>query len=124
MTTTYKGFSTYNRINKFRLTDFALVKQDLFNSFQIRQGEKLMNPSFGTIIWNMIFEPFTPDVRQAIIKDIKRLASYDPRLAVNSVVVTEYEQGIQISLDLTYIPTNQTERMNLQFDQKTGLHAG
>ena len=41
---TYTGFSTYNRLRKFRLTDFDLVRQDLFNHFSIRRGEKLMNP--------------------------------------------------------------------------------
>lgn len=120
---TYKGFSTYNRVNKFRLTDFELVKQDLFNHFYIRKGEKLMNPNFGTIIWNVIFEPFTNEIKQAITDDIRRVVKYDPRIAVNSVTVTEYEFGIQVELDLTYIPTNQTERLNLQFDQKVGLRS-
>jgi hypothetical protein len=119
--TTYKGFSTYNRVNKFRLTDFELVKQDLFNHFYIRKGEKLMNPDFGTIIWNVIFEPFTSEIKQAITDDIRRVVKYDPRIAVNTVTVTEYEFGIQVELELTYIPTNQTERLNLQFDQKAGL---
>ena len=52
MAITYKGFSTNNRSKKFRVTDFELVKQDLINHFNIRKGEKLMNPNFGTIIWN------------------------------------------------------------------------
>ena len=80
-----------------------------------------MNPNFGTIIWNVIFEPFTSEIKQAITDDIRRVVKYDPRIAVNSVTVTEYEFGIQVELDLTYIPTNQTERLNLQFDQKAGL---
>ena len=120
---TYKGFSTYNRVNKFRLTDFELVKQDLFNHFYIRKGEKLMNPNFGTIIWNVMFEPFTNEIKQAITDDIRRVVKYDPRISVNSVIVTEYESGIQVELDLTYVPTNQTERLNLQFDQKAGLQS-
>jgi phage baseplate assembly protein W len=120
---TYKGFSTYNRVNKFRLTDFDLVKQDLFNHFYIRKGEKLMNPNFGTIIWGVIFEPFTTEIKQAITDDIRRIVKYDPRIATNSVIVTEYQSGIQIEIELTYIPTNQTERLNLQFDQKAGLRS-
>ena len=59
MATTYKGFSTIGQTGKFRLTDFDLVKQDIINNFQIRKGEKLMNPDFGTIIWNIIHEPLT-----------------------------------------------------------------
>lgn len=116
---TYKGFSTYNRFKKFRLTDFELVKQDLFNHFQIRKGEKLMNPDFGTIIWNILFEPFTEEIKNAIIKDIKSVVSYDPRINVDNITVTQYEYGLQVDLDLTYIPTNQTQLLNFKFDKSS-----
>lgn len=117
--TTYKGFSTYNRFKKYRLTDFELVKQDLFNIFHIRKGEKLMNPSFGTIIWDVLFEPMTPEINAIIVADIKRIAKYDPRITVDTVTVTEYDKGIQIELELTYIPTNQAGLLSLQFDQNS-----
>ena len=64
----YKGFSTIDQTKKFRLTDFELVKQDLLNHFSIRKGEKLMNPNFGSIIWNMLFEPLTADVKSTIVE--------------------------------------------------------
>ena len=73
----YKGFSTVGRDKKFRLTDFELVKQDLMNHFQIRKGEKLMNPNFGTIIWNVLYDPFTESLRSAIAADVKAIASYE-----------------------------------------------
>ena len=116
---TYRGFSTYNRFKKFRLTDFELAKQDLFNHFNIRKGEKLMNPEFGTIIWDCLFEPFTEEIKQAILNDVTKVAKYDPRLSISNIVVTQYEYGIQIELSLTYIPTNQTEQMFVAFNQKT-----
>lgn len=117
--TIYKGFSTYNRYKKFRLTDFELVKQDLFNHFHIRKGEKLMNPNFGTIIWNVIYEPFTEEIKQVIIDDIRAIAAYDPRINVDDVTVTQYDNGIQISLELTYISTDQTEILKFNFDQRS-----
>jgi phage baseplate assembly protein W len=116
---TYRGFSTYNRFKKFRLTDFELAKQDLFNIFNIRKGEKLMNPGFGTMIWDVLFDPFTSETKQQIVDDIKRIAQYDPRLALAEVTVTQYEYGIQLALELTYIPTNQTEQMFISFNQGT-----
>lgn len=114
---TYKGFSTHNRYKKFRVTDFELAKQDLFNHFHIRKGEKLMNPDFGTIIWSVLFEPFTEEIKTAIVADINAVAKYDPRISVDSVEVTQFEYGIQVSLSLTYIPTDQRNLMNLRFDQ-------
>ena len=114
----YKGFSTVGRNKKFRLTDFELIKQDLTNHFQIRKGEKLMNPNFGTIIWNVLYDPFTPELKSAIIADIKAIAAYDPRVSIDNVIVTEYESGIQIELELRYLQTNQTNLMNLRFNNQ------
>ncbi len=114
----YKGFSTVGRNKKFRLTDFELIKQDLINHFQIRKGEKLMNPNFGTIIWNVLYDPFTPELKSAIIADIKAIAAYDPRVSIDNVIVTEYEYGIQIELELRYLQTNQTNLMNLRFNNQ------
>jgi len=115
----YKGFSTVGRDKKFRLTDFELVKQDLMNHFQIRKGEKLMNPNFGTIIWNVLYDPFTESLRSAIAADVKAIASYDPRVAIDNIVITEFETGIQIELELRYLQTNQTNLMNLRFDNQS-----
>jgi phage baseplate assembly protein W len=113
----YSGFSTHNRLKKFRVTNFDLVQQDLFNVFNIKKGEKLMNPNFGTIIWGMLFEPFTEQVRNAITDDVKRITSYDPRLAVNTIQINEFLQGIQIVLNVTYIPNDQTATLTLNFDR-------
>jgi phage baseplate assembly protein W len=117
----YNGFSTYNRFKKFTVTDFELVKQDLFNHFNIRKGEKLMNPEFGTIIWGMLFEPFTEEVRAAMTADVKRIAGYDPRIAVKSIQLNEYHQGIEILLTVTYLATNKTAQIAVNFnrDSKT-----
>lgn len=117
----YRGFSTVGRDKKYRLTDFDLVKQDIINHFYIRKGEKLMNPSFGTIIWNVLHEPLTDDLKSVIISDIKSIANYDPRVSFDNIVITEYEQGIQIELQLRYVQTNQSNLLSLQFNNQTNL---
>lgn len=112
----YRGFSTINQTKKFRLTEFDLIKQDLMNHFNIRKGEKLMNPNFGTIIWNVIHDPLTEELKGVILADIKTIINSDPRISVDNVIITEYLQGIQIELELRYVITNQTDSLNLQFD--------
>jgi phage baseplate assembly protein W len=116
MATTYKGFSTLGSSKNFRLTDFDLIKQDIFNHFNIRKGEKLMRPNFGTIIWNVLHEPFTEDLKSVITQDIKAIAGYDPRVSFDNIIVTEYDQGIQIELQLRYVLTNQTRVMLMNFN--------
>jgi hypothetical protein len=56
----YKGISTVNPNSKdFKLRNIDLIKQDIVNHFHIRLGEKLERPEFGTIVWDVLFEPLT-----------------------------------------------------------------
>lgn len=116
---TYFGFSTYNRQRKFKLTDFELVRQDLYNHFHIRKGEKLMNPNFGTIIWDLLFEPFTDSIKNIITDEIKKIVQYDPRIIVDNVNVTELDFGIQLEVELRYALSNQAAKMRFQFDKNS-----
>ncbi len=113
---TYKGFSTLGSSSNYRLTDFDLIKQDILNHFGIRKGEKLMRPNFGTIIWNTLYEPFTEDLKSVIVEDIKAIAAYDPRVSFDNIIITEYDQGILIELQLRYVLTNQSDIMLLRFN--------
>lgn len=114
----YRGFSTLNPNSKeYALYDFELVKQDIINHFHIRQGEKLSDPEFGTIIWDLLWEPFTDDVRDAILDNVTQICNYDPRVAVTQILVDSYENGIEISCFLTFLPFNISEQMIFKFDQ-------
>jgi phage baseplate assembly protein W len=118
---TYKGFSSSEASKNFKLYDINLVKQDLINHFYIRKGEKLENPEFGTVIWDMLFEPFTPDVKEIIAKDVEAIINYDPRFAVTEINIDSTDQGMRIQADLVYIPFNITERMTLNFDKNNSV---
>jgi phage baseplate assembly protein W len=115
----YKGFSTHNKnfSNSFTLSGFELAKQDLLNHFNIRKGEKLFNPTFGSIIWDSLYEPLTDIQAQNIEDDIKEIISYDPRIEAESVLVDQYENGMMIQLELKYIPDQIVQ--NLLFDFNT-----
>ena len=114
---TYKGFSSKETSKNYKLYDIDLVKQDLINHFYIRKGEKLENPAFGTVIWDMLFEQFTEDVKNIIAKDVEDIINYDPRIAVNEVQIDSTDQGIRIQADIVYIPFNVNERMTFNFDK-------
>ena len=119
---TYRGISTVNEGNSSKvLYDLSLIKQDLLNHFHIRQGEKLSDPEFGTIIWDALFEPFTGDMKTAIIDNVTAIVNYDPRVKVNNITVDQYESGLQIEVSLTYLPYNISENMKLTFDQNAGF---
>jgi phage baseplate assembly protein W len=118
---TYKGFNSKNKEKGFKLYDIDLVKQDIINHFYIRKGEKLENPTFGTIIWDMIFEQFTDETKTLIAKDVETIINYDPRIAVQSVSVDSTEQGMRIEAEVVYIPFNISERMTFNFDRNNSV---
>lgn len=120
----YRGFSTVNaNTEHFALYDYELIKQDLLNHFHIRQGERLMQPTFGTVIWDLIFEPLTNDIRELIVQNVTQIINYDPRTRADQVIVSQYETGIQIECQLTYLQYNISEALRLRFDQSSGMVA-
>lgn len=119
---TYKGLSTVsNPSNSFALYDLALIKQDLINHFHIRQGEKLENPEFGCIIWDLLFDPLTEDLKEAIAQNVSDIVNYDPRVTVDQLIVSQYESGIQVECELTYLPYNISEQLRFKFDQDNNI---
>lgn len=118
---TYRGLSTITDSDSFALYDIGLIKQDIVNHFHIRRGEKLENPRFGTIIWDVLFEPLTEEIRDVIIEDVTFIMNYDPRVNVQNVIVSEYETGIQIECELTYLPYNVSESLRYRFDQENRI---
>jgi phage baseplate assembly protein W len=114
----YKGYNTVgNKSTKTRLEDGDLIKRDLMNHFNIRKGEKLMNIQFGTIIWDVLFEPLTDDLRDAIVEDVTEIVKYDPRINAESILVDEYEHGILVEVSIRYNNNSQVESMRFMFDQ-------
>ena len=118
----YKGFSTISPdTENFSLYDLDLVRQDLINHFHIRQGERLMQPDFGTVILDLLFEPLTEELKALVTQNVNTIINYDPRVRAQNVIVTAYESGIQIECNLTYLPYNISQNLKLRFDQKAGL---
>lgn len=118
----YKGFSTVDPDNSnSRLYDFELVKQDILNQFRTRKGERVMNPNFGSIIWDLLMEPLTDEVREALNQDIVEICNSDPRVIPTRLDVTEYENGFILDITLVLKGTDQSANMKLTFDQKIGL---
>jgi hypothetical protein len=118
----YKGFSTQDSTsNNTKLYDFDLIKQDIINMFKTRQGERLMNPQFGSIIWDLLMEPLTDNVRDLLQQDITRICNYDPRVTPTQIDLTEYENGYVLELTLMMVGTNQSTNLKLSFDQTIGL---
>jgi len=120
-TKVYKGVSTVNPDNTSPvLYDLSIIKQDLLNHFHIRQGEKLSDPTFGCILWDLLFDPLTDNTKQLIIENINQIIDHEPRVLADSIIVDEYENGLAIYATLTYLPYNISETMRVNFDKNAG----
>jgi len=118
----YRGLSTVDPNSKdFVLNDIALIKQDIVNHFHIRLGEKLEQPEFGTIIWDVIFEPLTDALKSAIVKNVTNIINYDPRVSANNITVDSFEYGIQIYAELTFVDYNISEKLRFTFDSRNNI---
>jgi phage baseplate assembly protein W len=116
---TFIGFNTQGQYKKFTLLDGDLVKRDLLNAFNIRQGQLPGRPEYGTALWDNLFENQTSDTNQAIIQEIQRVAGGDPRLQITDVQIYTQENGMLIELEIAVVPSTDAERLSIFFDQQT-----
>lgn len=104
---------------KYRTVDENLVIQDFLNALNIQQGQKVGNPSYGTSLWSFVFEPNTADVQFQLQDEIRRVASLDPRMIVNSVKAYPQENGILVEVEIAIAPFNNAQIMNVFFNNLT-----
>lgn len=104
---------------KYRLTDVNLVVRDFFNALNIRQGEKVGQPDYGSRIWNFLFDPNTQDITFEIENEVRRIAGLDPRLALNFIKTYPQDNGILIEVQITVLPFNQSALLNVFFNTNT-----
>lgn len=109
----------YNVGNQYGLVDTALVMQDFINALNIQQGQKVGQPGYGTTLWSFVFEPNTADVQFQLENEIRRVASLDPRLLVNTIKAYPQENGILIEIEMAVAPFNQANLLSVFFNSST-----
>jgi phage baseplate assembly protein W len=116
---TFIGFNTINQYKKFTLVDFQLIKRDLLNYFNIRQGEKVGRPDVGTTMWNLIFEPQTEQTAALIVQEMQRIVGQDPRIYLSSAEAYPQVNGILVELEIQTVQGQTAQLLSVFFDQQT-----
>lgn len=114
--TTFVGFSTVNRPKQFTLTDYGLIKQDLINAFNIRQGSLPGRPAVGTVIWDFLFENQIESLQNNINQEIQRVVAQDPRITVADLQIFPQDNGILIQLQVQTVQSTTAEILSVFFD--------
>lgn len=114
--TTFIGFNTINQFKKFTLTDFDLIQRDLLNAFNIRQGELPGRPSYGTVMWDFLFENQIEELASNIRREVERVVAGDPRIVVSDIQIFPQQNGILLQIQITVVPTANAEVLSIFFD--------
>jgi len=104
---------------KFKILDEQLVIQNFINALNIRIGEKVGQPQYGTTLWDFVFDPNTQDVQFELENEIRRVASLDPRMVIDYVKAYTQENGIMMEVQMAVVPFNQAAVLSVFFDSNT-----
>jgi phage baseplate assembly protein W len=116
-----RGFSwpmEVDHTGSIRLTDTA---EDIDRSMRIvlmtAPGERVMRPRFGCDIWDLLFEPVTPNLLGLIASAVyEALGQWEPRVEVDEVVpVPDVDDGGLVRVTVTYHVKATNDRRNLVF---------
>jgi phage baseplate assembly protein W len=110
----FTGFSTKNTnaINH-QLEDKDLVIEDLMNHIMTRKGERVMLPTYGSIIHDMMFEPLTEETTELIEEDLIDIVNDDPRCSFVSVDITDSDHTVNAMLRLKILPTGEPVELSI-----------
>ncbi len=116
----YKGFSTKNpkAINHI-LQGKDLVIEDVMNEIMTRKGERLMMPTYGCIIHDLIFEPLTSEVSGLIKEDLERIIDNDPRIELLSdITLLEQDHSITATMIVKILPSGEVEQLTIDLERE------
>lgn len=120
---TFKGYSSLGgEFSEPALFNKDLARRDLLNHFYTRRGERLMAPLYGSIIWDILFDPLTEENEQLILDDAQRIVSQDPRWRLEETVIRSdvFRQSIFLDLLLIYLVDVSEEQLTVEFKINTG----
>lgn len=118
----YYGWSTQNvtpSSSNTNLYDIDLVKQDILNEFMTKQGDRVMLPTFGSIIWDLLFDGMSEANMDLIADDAKRIVENDNRVNFQTMHIEEIDHGYNLYITATYVPLSVNFDMIVEFINQT-----
>jgi phage baseplate assembly protein W len=113
---TFVGFSTYGkRTGTNVLEDKDLAIRDLLNHFYNRRGERLGEPSFGSILPELIFEQLDQLVIDTADEDVRTIIDLDPRWRLIDYEIDAIGHALTIKIQLSYVPDLSQEQLVLKY---------
>lgn len=78
-----------------------------------------MRPNWGSIIWDLLFEPMTDSNMQMILEDATGIVQAETRVTLRDINLVQYEHGIQLQMNLYYQHLDISDQFSLDFDRRS-----
>jgi len=79
------------------------VKQSIANLFNWRRGQRILDPLFGNILYEYVYQP----INDVTIKNLKsaviQMLRYEPRITILSLDITANEDDHLLHVELRYL---------------------
>jgi phage baseplate assembly protein W len=95
-------FRDSNRGDYLQLTQFEAqeIKADLIHLLLTRKGSRYFLPTFGTRLYEFVFEPFDGLTFDAIESDIRdAVANFMPNLLLNNITITPADPQEEVDIE-------------------------
>lgn len=116
MANIYKGFSTIGKVRApYTLIDGELIKTDLLNELKTRRGERVMRPTFGTTVYDILMNPLDDFVIEEVREEVRRVIEKDPRVEIDEIFTQTLDHLIRVQVQLRFLPTLDEDRLFLEY---------
>jgi phage baseplate assembly protein W len=122
---TFLGMSTVDKVRApYVLTDDELIKRDLLNEFNTKRGERVMRPQFGSIIWEVLMDPDSPNLEKLVTEDIEKIVKRDPRVSLLNVNTVIAEHALRSEVQIQYVASTNQDVLYLNYtrDAQEGVN--
>lgn len=98
----YKDISVPLPDNFSAIYDLVAIQKSISNIFKFRRGERILDPSFGNMLYYHVYDTINDLAIINIKGTILKMLAYEPRIQVLSVNVTPDMDNNQINVVIQY----------------------
>lgn len=102
------------------LYDEELIKRDIMNEFETPRGSLDYDPSFGSIIDELIMDIQTPENQREIENELKRILTKDIRINILSLKVYYQPHMYYADVRIRFGDVKEVD-FRLEFNRRTGI---
>lgn len=115
-------FAGRNNVFHLNYTTEDQAISNLKNLVLTRKGERMMQPNFGWIGWDYLFEPNTPDLKDKLVIGLKNDVSvWLPYIIIDDVNVEAEENAVRMSVKVRVEPGLANKIITLELSSGGGV---